>query len=137
MMTDGAAPLLGIRDLRVDFQVEGDAVLQAVKGVSFDIPGRGTVALVGESGSGKSVTGLAILGLLPRSNAIVHPESRIEYAGENLLGLAPERMVAVRGAEISMVFQEPMSSLNPVFTAGFQLIEVLRKHARLTARQAR
>ena len=136
-MTGGAAPLLSIRDLKVDFRVDGDALLHAVRDVSFDIPARGTVALVGESGSGKSVTGLAILGLLPRSNAIVHAESRIEYAGENLLELAPARMVAVRGAEISMVFQEPMSSLNPVFTAGFQLTEVLRKHAGLTARQAR
>jgi peptide/nickel transport system ATP-binding protein len=136
-MPDNDAVLVGIRDLKVDFRGEEGAVVHAVRGVSFDIPARGTVAIVGESGSGKSVTALAILGLLPRSNAVVLPGSRIEFGGQNLLELPPARMRAVRGGEISMVFQEPMSSLNPVFTAGFQLVEVLRKHAGLAARAAR
>ena len=129
--------LLGVRDLRVDFRTGEATPLQALKGVSFDIPSHGTVALVGESGSGKSVTALAILGLLPETNATVLPESRIEYRGRNLVDLTPREMRALRGADISMVFQEPMSSLNPVFTIGFQLAEVLRKHLNLTRRQAR
>jgi peptide/nickel transport system ATP-binding protein len=136
-MTDAAASLVSVRDLKVDFRGDEGAVLHAVRGVSFDIPSRGTVAIVGESGSGKSVTALAMLGLLPRSNATVLPGSRVEMGGENLLELPPARMRAVRGGEISMVFQEPMSSLNPVFTAGFQLAEVLKKHAGLSARRAR
>src|SRR5262249_37439271 len=136
MTIHDAAPLLAVRDLKVDFRVEGGAVLHAVNGVSFDVPARGTVALVGESGSGKSVTSLAIRGLLPRSNAAVLPGSRTEFAGRNLLELAPAAMRDIRGAEICMVFQEPMSSLNPVFTAGFRLVEVLTKHAGLTRRQA-
>ena len=137
MTADATVPLVRVHNLGVDFRIDRDATLQAVKGVSFDIPPRGTVALVGESGSGKTVTALAMLGLLPRSNATVVPGSRIEYGGRNLLELTPGALRAVRGAEISMVFQEPMSSLNPVFTAGFQLAEVLEKHTGLTGRQAR
>ena len=132
-----AGILLSVRDLKVDFRTDEAAPLRALKGVSFDIPSHGTVALVGESGSGKSVTALAILGLLPAANATVLPGSRVEYLGRNLLELPPREMRALRGADISMVFQEPMSSLNPVFTVGFQLAEVLRQHLRLTGRQAR
>jgi peptide/nickel transport system ATP-binding protein len=138
-MTPSANPgiLLGVRDLGVDFRTDEATPLHALKGVSFDIPARGTVALVGESGSGKSVTALAILGLLPEANATVLPGSRIEYRGRNLLNLTPRELRALRGADISMVFQEPMSSLNPVFTVGFQVAEVLSKHLKLTGRQAR
>src|SRR5205807_5889667 len=89
---------------------------QAVKGISFDIPVNSTVALVGESGSGKSVTALAILGLLPKENSTVPPVSQILYGGRNLLALAPGELQKLRGADISMIFQGPMSSLNPVFT---------------------
>jgi peptide/nickel transport system ATP-binding protein len=136
-MTAAADTLLSVRDLKVDFRIDRETTLHALKGVDFEIPSHGTVALVGESGSGKSVTALAILGLLPEANATVLPGSRIEYRGRNLLELPPREMRALRGADISMVFQEPMSSLNPVFTVGFQLTEVLRKHLGLTARQAR
>ena len=129
--------LVGIGDLRVDFRVDSETTLQAVRGVAFDIPANSTVALVGESGSGKSVTALAILGLLPRENATVRPGGRVLYAGRNLLALAPSDLQKLRGADISMVFQEPMSSLNPVFSVGFQLVEVLRKHLGLTRAQAR
>ena len=129
--------LLSVRDLKVEFRTDEAVPLRALKGVSFDIPSHGTVALVGESGSGKSVTALAILALLPAANATVLPGSRIEYLGRNLLELPPREMRALRGAGISMVFQEPMSSLNPVFTVGFQIIEVLTKHLGLTGRQAR
>ncbi len=129
--------LLSVRDLEVRFRIDEAETLRAVKGVSFDIPARGTVALVGESGSGKSVTALAMIGLLPRSNATVLPGSRIAYRGRSLLDLSPREMRSLRGADISMVFQEPMSSLNPVFTVGFQLAEVLRKHLGLNRMQAR
>src|SRR5258706_11219606 len=129
--------LVGIRNLRVDFRVDKTEIFEAVKGISFDIPVNSTVALVGESGSGKSVTALAILGLLPKENSTVPAASRILYGGRNLLALAPGDLQKLRGADISMIFQEPMSSLNPVFTVGFQLGEVLTRHLALTGNQAR
>jgi peptide/nickel transport system ATP-binding protein len=129
--------LLSVRDLAVDFRIDESTTLRAVKGISFDIAERSTVALVGESGSGKSVTALAIMGLLPRENARVHPASRVDYLGRNLLELPGGELQALRGAEISMIFQEPMSSLNPVFTVGFQIGEALRQHRALTVSQAR
>ncbi|HTF14608.1 MAG TPA: ABC transporter ATP-binding protein [Burkholderiales bacterium] len=134
---NGTEPLVGIRDLKVDFRLDRTTIFQAVKGVSFDIPVNSTVALVGESGSGKSVTALAILGLLPKENSIVPAGSRILYGGRNLLALEPGELQKLRGADISMIFQEPMSSLNPVFTVGFQLTEVLTKHLGMTGKQAR
>jgi len=138
MTHDGdTAPLLRLRDLEVSFRIDAATTLRAVKGASFDIPSDSTVALVGESGSGKSVTALAILGLLPRENSTVGAGSRIEYRGRNLLEMAPRALRALRGAGISMIFQEPMSSLNPVFTAGFQIAELLKQHLGLSARQAR
>ncbi len=129
--------LIGIRELKVDFRLDRTTTSQAVKGISFDIPVNSTVALVGESGSGKSVTALAILGLLPKENSSVPAASRILYEGRNLLALAPGDLQKLRGADISMIFQEPMSSLNPVFTVGFQLTEVLTRHLGMTGRQAR
>ena len=121
--------LLAIDGLRVDF-----ADVQALKGISFDIPEHTTVALVGESGSGKSVTALSILGLLP-PNARVAGE--ILYQRRNLLKAAPRELRALRGASISMIFQEPMSSLNPVFSVGFQVGEALRMHLGFSGRKAR
>ena len=129
--------LLGIRGLRVSFRVDKTTTFEAVKGIGFDIPVNSTVALVGESGSGKSVTALAILGLLPKENSTIGSGSRILYRDRNLLELAPGEMRKLRGCDISMIFQEPMSSLNPVFTVGFQITEVLTEHAGLTNRQAR
>ena len=129
-------PLLEVRNLKVDFALERGAVLQAVKGVTFSVPENGSVALVGESGSGKSVTALSILGLLPRANACVHAASRILWRGRDLLEANAHELTALRGAEIAMVFQEPMSSLNPVFSVGFQLTEVLRKHLGLSGKRA-
>jgi peptide/nickel transport system ATP-binding protein len=129
--------LLEVRDLAVEFRIDESTRLQAVKGVSFDVPVRSTVALVGESGSGKSVSALSVTGLLPRENATVHPGSRILYRGRDLLTVGAEEMQRVRGKEIAMIFQEPMSSLNPVFTVGFQIGEVLRKHLGLAGRALR
>ena len=129
--------LLTVRNLRVNFRLDKHTEFEAVKGVSFDIPTNATVALVGESGSGKSVTSLSILGLLPKENATVLVGSEIMYGGRNLLALDPTELRRLRGADISMIFQEPMTSLNPVFTVGFQLTEVLRLHLGLSPPDAR
>jgi ABC-type glutathione transport system ATPase component len=126
--------LVAVRDLRVSF-VTKRRTLEAVRGVSFEVRADATLALVGESGSGKTVSAMSILRLLPE-NAVVHPASRVEYAGENLLAAHAARLRAIRGREISAVFQEPMSSLNPVLTVGEQVAEVLRLHRRMNARQA-
>src|SRR6185503_4402795 len=124
--------LLEVRDLSIEFRIDPVTRLQAVKGISFDVPARSTVALVGESGSGKSVTALSIMGLLPKENARVN--GKILYGGKDLL---KARMQPLRGSEIAMIFQEPMSSLNPVFSVGFQIGEVLRQHLGLSGRALR
>jgi len=126
--------LVSVSNLRVSF-VTSKSTTEAVRGVSFDIREDATLALVGESGSGKTVSAMSILRLLPE-NALFSPSSRIEYGGENLLAAPAERLRALRGREITAVFQEPMSSLNPVLTVGEQVAEVLRLHRGLTARQA-
>jgi peptide/nickel transport system ATP-binding protein len=130
-------PLVSVRDLRVSFRLDRHTKFDAVKGITFDIPRDATVALVGESGSGKSVTSLAMLGLLPPENSIVDPSSSIIYGGQDLVKLPLGELRRLRGAEISMIFQEPMTSLNPVFTVGWQLEEVLRLHMGMTGRKAR
>ncbi|MBK9117118.1 MAG: ABC transporter ATP-binding protein [Betaproteobacteria bacterium] len=135
--TNLADPLVRVRDLSVSFRLDRKTTFEAVRGVSFDIPHDATVALVGESGSGKSVTSLAILGLLPPENAIVDAKSQILYGGRNLARLAASELRGMRGADISMIFQEPMTSLNPVFTVGFQIEEVLRLHMGLSGAAAR
>ena len=135
-MTDPAQALLCVRDLAVDFKAVGTVSAPALRGISFDVPAGRTVALVGESGSGKSVTALAILGLLP-ANASVGSASSIVFAGRDLLRLPSRELRSLRGAEISMIFQDPMSSLNPVFTVGFQLAEVVRAHLGLAKSAAR
>ncbi|HVF63724.1 MAG TPA: ABC transporter ATP-binding protein [Casimicrobiaceae bacterium] len=130
-------PLVSVRNLRVSFRLGGSEVFDAVRGISFDIPRDSTVALVGESGSGKSVSSLAILGLLPPENSIVHPGSEILFDGRNLVGLSMREMRDLRGDDISMIFQEPMTSLNPVFTVGYQLEEVLKLHRGMSGSAAR
>ncbi len=130
-------PLVSVRDLAVSFRLDKHNTFDAVKGISFDIPKNSTVALVGESGSGKSVSSLAILGLLPPENSIVDKRSRILFEGRNLLEQPASELRALRGGKISMIFQEPMTSLNPVFTVGFQLEEVLRLHMNMTGSEAR
>jgi peptide/nickel transport system ATP-binding protein len=127
--------LISVQDLRVSFRMSKTHTAEAVKSVSFDIPENSTVALVGESGSGKSVTAMSIVRLLPE-NAIVAPTSKILYHGKDLLTTPIEDMRHLRGKDISVVFQEPMSSLNPVFTVGDQIAEVLRIHMNLSAKQA-
>jgi peptide/nickel transport system ATP-binding protein len=132
-----STPLLSIQDLKVAFRTgkQGGVVqrAQAVKGIRFDIPANATVALVGESGSGKSVTAMSILNLLP-DNA--EREGAILFQGQDLLKMSLRQLQGVRGKEIACVFQDPMSSLNPVFTIAQQLMEPLVKHLGLTPRQA-
>ena len=129
-------PLLQVRDLDIAFRIDRKSEpFRAVKGISFDIPADSTVALVGESGSGKSVSAMAILGLLP-DNAIVSPQSQAIYTGRDLLKAPLAQMQRLRGKDISVIFQEPMTSLNPVFTVGEQIAESLRLHMGMTGRQA-
>ena len=116
--------LLRVSDLRVSFRTSKTESVEAVKGVSFEIPRNTTVALVGESGSGKSVSSLALMGLLPRDAAIVDTRAKIEFEGRDLLAMSAAERRALCGKEISMIFQEPMTSLNPVFTVGYQIAEV-------------
>ena len=130
-------PLVNVRNLTVSFQLDREHRVEAVRGIAFDIASNATVALVGESGSGKSVTALAILGLLPPENSVVDPASAILFGGRNVVGLPADQLRRLRGGEISMIFQEPMTSLNPVFTVGFQLVEVLRLHMGMSAGRAR
>ncbi|MFN9480639.1 MAG: ABC transporter ATP-binding protein [Betaproteobacteria bacterium] len=127
--------LISVRDLRVSFRLGKHQIAKAVRGVSFDVPENATVALVGESGSGKSVSAMAIVRLLP-DNAIVDAASRIDYGGRNLLTEPIERLRELRGKDISVVFQEPMTSLNPVFTVGDQVSEVVRLHLGLSRKAA-
>jgi microcin C transport system ATP-binding protein len=128
-------PLLSIDDLSVDFRA-GDTVTHAVKNVSFDIKKGETLALVGESGSGKTVTALSILQLLPYPSA-EHPSGAIHFQGENLLALPENGLRHVRGNKISMIFQEPMTSLNPLHTIEQQIAEVLRIHKGLSGKKCR
>ena len=126
--------LVRIRDLSVDFSSAGESV-RAVSGVSFDIESGETLALVGESGSGKSVTALSILQLLPYPVAS-HPSGTIEVDGTDMIGASTRMLRRIRGNRVSMIFQEPMTSLNPLHTIGRQVAEVLTLHRGLPKRQA-
>ena len=128
--------LLEVKNLTVDFISTSKAPVRAVESVSFVIPRERTVALVGESGSGKSVSALAIMGLLPPQNAIVALHSAIEYDKRSLLNLSRADWQLIRGSRIAMIFQDPMTSLNPVYTVGFQLAEMLKAHKPVSNKQA-
>ena len=125
--------LLSVRDLRVEFATSG-GVVTAVDGASFDVDAGETVALLGESGSGKSVTAQALLGIVPKPAGRVCGGS-ISYDGRDLL--APGAAKGLRGREIAMVFQDPLSSLNPVFRVGAQIGEMFRRHRGASRREAR
>lgn len=131
------APLLHVKNLRVSFKGEDKQYIETVKGITFDIPANTTVALVGESGSGKSVTSLAIMGLLPVGQSKIDEQSKIIFEDKDLLSLSRKDMRKICGKDIAMIFQEPMSSLNPVFTVGNQIAEVLCLHMGLNRKQAR
>ncbi|HEY8086405.1 MAG TPA: ABC transporter ATP-binding protein [Polyangiaceae bacterium] len=129
------APLLRVRDLVTSFRTDTGA-LRAVDQVSFDVPRATTVALVGESGCGKSVTALSILRLVATPPGRIE-SGKVELDGRDLLHLPEREMRDVRGNVVSMIFQEPMTSLNPVYTAGWQIMEAIRLHQKKSRGQAR
>jgi peptide/nickel transport system ATP-binding protein len=154
-----ASPLLAVRDLRTYFKTD-DGIVKAVDGVSFEVSPGQTIGVVGESGSGKSVTMMSILDLNPKPGRITlrgdaGPGEQMEaflhgtkkhtsvstgealFRGENLLQASKRRLRALRGSEISMIFQDPMTSLNPVLTVGDQLVEAVMLHQDVTAKRAR
>jgi oligopeptide/dipeptide ABC transporter ATP-binding protein len=118
-------PLLSVEDLEVRFWT-GRGIIHAVNGVSFDIAPGETLGIVGESGCGKSVTSLAILGILPRAGRVTNGSAHFE--GRDLIGLPDDELRRIRGKEIAMIFQDPMTSLNPVLTIGRQIREALETH---------
>ncbi|MEH6691903.1 MULTISPECIES: ABC transporter ATP-binding protein [Pseudorhizobium] len=127
-------PVLSVRDLTTSFRVE-DEWRSVVRKISFDVAPRETVAIVGESGSGKSVTSLSIMRLLPKGSSRI--EGSVKLMGRELLTLPDEQMRQVRGNEISMIFQEPMTSLNPIFPIGKQIAEALTVHQDISKAEAR
>ena len=127
--------LLEVRDLRTVFRGD-DGDVAVVDGVSFSVDAGRTLAIVGESGCGKSVTSLSIMGLLPRPHGRVAAGS-IRFEGRELVGADERTMQDLRGNGMAMIFQEPMSSLNPAFTVGEQIIEGLLRHRNMTRAQAR
>src|SRR5579871_4714309 len=129
------APLLSIRDLRTWFDEDGRTV-HAVDGVSFDIERGETLGLVGESGSGKTVTSLSILRLVPSPPGRI-VSGAIEFDGRELLSLPARAMQDIRGRRIAMIFQDPMTSLNPFMRVSAQLMEVTRRHLGLSKAEAR
>ena len=128
-----AEHVLEVRDLVTEFVTQA-GVVRAADGVSFDVPARGTLGIVGESGSGKSVTALSIMRLLGAGRIA---RGSVTYAGKNLVTLSEPEMRAIRGNRIAMIFQEPMTSLNPVFTIGDQVGEAVRLHQKKSKGEAR
>jgi oligopeptide/dipeptide ABC transporter ATP-binding protein len=128
-----SAPLLSVKDLRVGFATE-DGVVQAVDGVNFDLRPGEVVAIVGESGSGKSVTAQTIIGLTRANNARI--EGSVKLGGEELTSAGDAEMRQLRGERIAMVFQDPMTSFNPVYRLGDQIVEAIRAHRPDTSKRA-
>ncbi len=131
---EAKAPLLEVRDLKVSFRTER-GLLQAVGGISFRVDTHEIVGVVGESGSGKTVSQMSVMGLVNDPNAVI--EGSILYKGRELVGLSQRQLRSVRGNEIAMIFQDPMTALTPVYTIGWQIAEQLRAHNRLSGRAAR
>jgi peptide/nickel transport system ATP-binding protein len=128
-----AEPLLEVKDLKVHFPTD-DGLVKAVDGISFKIDRGETLGVVGESGSGKSVTFLTVLGLINRKSARV--EGQVLFQGRDLLQLSPEEMQDIRGSRISMIFQDPMTSLHPYYRVGEQIVEAIRTHQSVSRSEA-
>jgi peptide/nickel transport system ATP-binding protein len=126
--------LLEVRDLRTYFRTD-DGIVKAVDGVNFEVEKGKTLGIVGESGSGKSVTCLTIMGLNPKRTAITSGEAR--FKGDDLITMPQRRLRDIRGNDIAMIFQDPMTSLNPVHTIGKQLVEAIQLHRDVSKRQAK
>ncbi len=135
MSASSTTPLLSVRDLVVEFSTRHGPV-RAVDNISFDVYPNETVGIVGESGCGKTVTGLTLLQLIPMPPGRI-VQGSIEFQGKDLTKVSKKEMEELRGSDISMIFQEPMTALNPVFTVGNQMVDVLRRHKNLTRSQAR
>jgi peptide/nickel transport system ATP-binding protein/oligopeptide transport system ATP-binding protein len=133
-MPDGAQPVLDVRGLKTVFKIRGGEI-HAVNDVNFDLRAGELLGVVGESGSGKSVTMMSLLGLLPTPPADIQAGT-VTFEGEDLLDVTPEKLRTVRGGKIGFVFQDPMTSLNPVYNVGMQIMEPLRKHIGMTKKQA-
>ena len=129
----GTENILEVRNLRTSFKTEAGEI-KAVDGVSFDVPKGKTIGIVGESGSGKSITSLTIMRLLAKNGYIKNGE--ILYKGKDITKLTDKEMRDIRGNQISMIFQEPMTSLNPVFTVGQQISETIRIHKKVSKKEA-
>jgi peptide/nickel transport system ATP-binding protein len=127
--------LLKLENLRTYFHTD-IGVVKAVDGLSVQVKAGQTLGIVGESGSGKSVTSLSIMRLLPLQTARLEAGSKIIFAGENLVDASEEKIRSIRGAEISMIFQEPMTSLNPVYTTGNQVVEAIMLHQHVDKKTA-
>ena len=128
-------PVLEIKGLRTQFST-ADGKVEVLRGIDLAVDAGKTLAVVGESGSGKSVTALSVMRLLPETSAEI-TAGEVIVGGRNLVALSEDEMCRVRGDEISMIFQEPMTSLNPVMTIGSQLTEMLRQHRKVSRREAR
>lgn len=126
--------MLSVRDLRVSFRTE-QGLLQAIDGVSFDVEGGEILGVVGESGSGKTVSLLTVMGLINDPNAVI--EGSIKYRGRELVGLPAAEMRKLRGREIAMIFQDPMTALTPVYTIGWQIAEQILAHEKISKAAAR
>ena len=124
-------PLLKIENLRTWFHTD-IGVVKAVDGLNVEVKAGQTLGIVGESGSGKSVTSLSVMRLLPLQTARMEEGSKIFFEGQNLIDVSDEKIRSIRGADISMIFQEPMTSLNPVYTTGDQVIEAIMLHQQVS-----
>jgi oligopeptide/dipeptide ABC transporter ATP-binding protein len=129
-----ATPLLEVRNLKVSFRTE-DGTVRAVNDISFSVSPGETLGIVGESGSGKSVSMMSVMRLIIDPNARF--EGEVLYKGQNLMGLTQDQMRHIRGSEIAMIFQDPMTSLNPVYRVGWQISEQIRTHERISKQAAR
>ncbi|WP_164670191.1 ABC transporter ATP-binding protein [Virgibacillus doumboii] len=128
-------PLLEVEGLKTHFYLDDNLVAKAVDGVDLSVKPGETVAIVGESGSGKSITSLSIMQLVQKPGKII--EGTVKLESQNLLEKSPKQMTKIRGNDIAMIFQEPMTALNPVYTIGNQIIETIRKHKKLPKKEAR
>ena len=133
-MPNGALPVLDVQGLKTVFKTRGGEV-HAVNDVSFNLKAGELLGVVGESGSGKSVTMMSLLGLLPMPPAEIRA-GRVMFDGQDLLKVSAEELRKVRGGKIGFIFQDPMTSLNPVFTVGYQIAEPLRKHMGMSKKEA-
>ena len=129
-----ATPLLDVRNLKVSFRTE-DGTVRAVNDISFSVSPGETLGIVGESGSGKSVSMMSVMRLIFDPNARF--EGEVLYKGQNLMELTQDQMRHIRGSEIAMIFQDPMTSLNPVYQVGWQISEQIRTHEQISKKAAR